>query len=566
MSNLTLISGDDYTWRWQTGGIECLSVSQRHEANKSFDDWLRGNGSYKIGVFRVDTISEYVSALQNMPDRPCGLEGWKPELVATNAKAAAGARKSQAESALRAIVDTHKRFLDAYKAYDAHFVCLREGGDLYVPLDLSYQALELDRAAWRLTSALMQGISTAQASGHRLTGARIKDVMLVDRTARYVRTIMMPPRHSILPPPSCPAAKSPEAMGDEEAEELRFWISHYADMDDAFRRMQAAKTVRPRERSKMMRWLQGVGLMDDFYRQADTADLPMSVTGYTLTEINRSDLRRLKKEFNGFRSLTVDVEAQKKVLSEINDDEQAKLRAEKILRRLEEMRGHSRSRAKFFWVNSFHFNRDAQAEAESIAPRLIAAAREELAGDITEQSGRVGKTLKEMTEDEVEAVANMALAVGDAVEAGAVPVGYKRPHNSKDLMSRVATAAHAVGSSILSRMKTGLPEVIKAVVGMSLEVRKTPIEKLADEVGDWRLHGIAAAERRMREGAGDETREVARETMLGYAASVVDDKELMAKVSTSNPNMAAWLKQVSGIGKAEDAERESENLVTGPKI
>ena len=217
--------------------------------------------------------------------------------------------------------------------------------------------------------------------------------------------------------------------------------------------------------------------------------------------------------------------------------------------RLEEMRGHHKSRAAFHWVRSFHFERAAQAEAELLAPRLVAAVRAEIEQDVSQSSGDVGVFLTGKTARERAAVGAMADA-SQALSATAEAKAARHPASmtglAMALVGSIVAAGKALGADFLGDMRAILPALAGQANRMIEATKPTPAENLQKKVPDWRIEGIAVADRRMRRAADCPAQMSARQTLVGYARAVADDGGLMAKVRGADPACAAWIEKVSG--------------------
>lgn len=547
----------DLGWRWRVGGLSLLREAERADAEAAFDTWLRRYGRCELNGVRVDELAQFVEAIQGASRRRCGLEALRP----TTEPLPGGRKPASSDSlvsAMAALNGALSGFLAAYRSFDEHFECLKADPDMFVPLELSPEALALDRSAWRLSHAAMTAHETAAAAGSRLVNSPLRHPFLCARTERYLSSVLTHRQ----PTPSAGAGSAPTSSLMEEVT-AEAWCRAQAEQDDAFRRKVEAAAIPVAERAAMMRWLEASGRLEVMAEAAEREGRAVAITGFGLSRAQRSDLRGLRREISGFRSLKLDVAAQAVTLSQAHadGDEDRIARETKALERLEEMRDHHKARATFFWVRSFHFQEEATKEAEWLAPKLIRAVREDIVPDLTDQSGRTGEFLAEQTQDVRDAIGTVAVALYAAAEAGDLArAGTKALSAIRGATARATVATKSMLKLVMSKAKAVLPAIAGHVLGDDSEPT-SPLDLLADAVGDWRLVGLASADRRMRRAADAAGRMSARHTLVGYARAVVGDAELLRRVREVEPALALWITRMSAAEKsASRAPRPSQHI------
>jgi len=541
-------SGHDCSWRWQTGGLAALEPGQAADAQAVFDTWLRRCNSFSLGGTPVDSLGDFVGAIQSAPSRTCGLEGCVPSAEFPDGPESPA--RGQAVAGAMALSDALASFLLAYQAFDGQFERIKADGVLFAPLEMSREALALDRAAWALSGASMAAAAGARRAGARLCGSPLRHPFLVARTLRYVQALMVL-RPAPEEPPPCPFAGDPSALDAAGRAVAAEWVARYAEADDAVRRAREAEGAGHPARAEMMRWLDGIGRLEEAFLAAEEAGTALSASGTALSRAQRADLRSLRAEMTAMHAASNDISHQAAAVRRAQAGPDAELLAteRKVMARLEEMRGHHKSRAAFHWVRSFHFERAAQAEAELLAPRLVAAVRAEIEQDVSQSSGDVGVFLTGKTARERAAVGAMADA-SQALSATAEAKAARHPASmtglAMALVGSIVAAGKALGADFLGDMRAILPALAGQANRMIEATKPTPAENLQKKVPDWRIEGIAVADRRMRRAADCPAQMSARQTLVGYARAVADDGGLMAKVRGADPACAAWIEKVSG--------------------
>lgn len=383
----------------------------------------------------------------------------------------------------------------------------------------------------------MRAASCANEVGFRLAQSPLRHPFLVARTERHVRGVLVGPAKAPVAPPPLPHGHHPDGP------EARAWAAFNLTIEDARRRAAEGRAADPRARAAMVRWLEGVGRLEAVVRDAEAAGLTLTVTGRALDELERADLRGLRAEMNGYRALCLEVEAQELAVKAADGCFPEVVAREKTtLSRLVEMRDHHKAKARFLWVRSFHFDPDAQAEAERLAPRLIAVIRREIEPEVAEQSGGAGEFLNAQGEPFQEAVAEMARATLEAVEGNA---GKAASSTARGAATRAAKAVRRVGAA-MAAVKSAFPAMARKVLQMVALVEKTPLERLASSLPDWRLDGLAVADRRLRACADRAAQVSTRHTMVGYAKAIADDPALMGSIRAEAPAIAGWIERTAG--------------------
>ena len=546
----------DNTWRWLSGGLAVLSPEQLADAQASFDTWLRRYNRFTIGNVPVNSASDFVAVVQAASSRPCGLEGYTPG--ADMSPTAAQDETSSADAAVTALTDSLAEFLHAYGEFDRQCQRIKVDPVLFPSLFQSEESLLLCRAAWHLSAACMASAEAIKKVGGKLTGSPLKHPFLVGFTRRYVEAMLLPSSTPTSEPPPCPFRADPLLMDLSAQAVVVDWVSEHAESEDAFRWAREREGIDTAAKAAMMRWLDGIGELEALSAEAEERGQALSATGYALNTTQRNDLRCLRQEMGAFLSAKHEVAKQRAVIRKLTAgaDQEAVALERKVLARLEEMRDHHKSRAAFHWVQSFHFEPEAQAEAAMLSPRLVSVAKQEIEGDVTQSSGEVGVFLAERSVRERQALeamvqASQALAATSEAKAQKHPAAMTGVASS--LVGRIVSAARALGADLLGDMRAVLPALAGQAARLVDATKPTPIEQLQKKVNDWRVDGLAVADKRMRRAADRPAVISARQTMVGYARAVTEDSGLMAKVRKADPACAAWIERVGGKSSNGDA-------------
>lgn len=538
----------DFSWRWQVGGVAALKGAQMADAQAAFDGWLSKYNRYSLGGFPVNSVSEFVDAVQGMSKRPCGLEGMNP--TAPTAEDADQATIEAATSAMAAGKAAIAAFLECYRHFDDHFQSVKANSAIFQPMEKSKAALDLDRAGWALSRVAVSRGESLRRRGIRL-GMPARHPFLISRVQSYLETVFIPPAKPQSGNPPRPFPGDPVTLSVVEKVILSEWLEHHGEAEDAFRRATEAVSVGREARADMIAWLESRGRLDDISRRAEEAGSSVSASGSQLDLRQRTDLRRLREEMSALQSARRDVTAQRLVVSGANStDDQAAARDRRVLARLEEMCLCHRTHAKYHWITSFHFDETAQAEAAALAPRLIAAVRSQLIDEISSQSGGVSKLLAAANAEQRQAILSVARsskALGKAtIRLPLRPVDSTPEKDS--LVSSLIASSKLLGSGLLTDLRGVLPALRLRVASLREVLNPLPLEVVGRRITDWRLEGLVAADRRVRRATDAKTKEMAQTMRVGYAYSVASDDALMDRVRSINRDCAAW---IDGLARRE---------------
>lgn len=544
MSAPTVIK--DCSWRWQTGGLRSLSAEQQFDAEQAFDTWLRKCGSFMFEGFRVDNLSGFVNAVQSANTRTCGLE--TVEFSARISEDSDWSQSAAIEQAVERLKRAQEDFLTVYNGFDQYFEEVKKFPIFLNNLDYSEQAQDLDQQAWQFSWMCMQAAETVNRANGELIGSPLRQPFLVQHTQRWIDNVFaLSFIESIDPVVECPFKGEPEQLSRAERKVVEDWLVNHAKQSDKNIRCLSAQTVDISERAAMMRWLEKFDRLDQMAAKGERLGFKVTATGIALTGIQREDLRELHKEISGYMQLSKELD-QIQTQSEQTSDREQLEKQTKIIARLEEMQLCHKSRASYFWIRSFHFDPSVQREAACLQPKLINRARKMFGSEVDQSSGEVGVFMQDKLPQQKEALRDMAQASQSLRKTGEI----KRTRGfaaltdiAKGFVNRIIGAGRMLGSEFVDDMRTTFPAMAKQTTDFIANSKPTRMERLAQTIDDWRIVGLAAADRSMRGSHETVVWERSRQNLIAYAQAVCTDLDLMQTISKKDSECALWVEKIA---------------------